>query len=253
MRIIAVDDELPVLKTIEKYLKEIAPSDEIIVFNRSSAALEYGKENTINVAFLDINMPSISGIDLAKELKKTNPKINVVFCTAYSEFMPDAFEIHASGYLLKPIRKESLAKELDNLLHPIEKEMPKVFVRTFGEFDVLVDGAPVFFHSKKSKEMLAYLVDKRGAVVSKKDIAAALFEDAYSATTQNYLKKIKKDLLGTLKEYGIESIFVKGFNQYALDNTKFACDLYDYDKGLPYAINAYKGEYMAQYDWAEML
>ena len=54
----------------------------------------------------------------------------------------------------------------------------------------------------------------------------------------------------TLKEYKVDSILVKGFNQYSLDNTKFSCDLYDYDKGLPEAINAYKGEYMAQYEWA---
>ena len=250
MKIIAVDDERPALNVLQRRITEVAPNDELSLFDTSRAALEYAKTNDVDVAMLDINMPGISGMELAKELKKINPQINIVFCTAYSEFMQEAFDVHASGYLLKPVTKEGVEKALNNLLHPVEKEMPKVFIRTFGEFDLLIEGKPVLFHSKKSKEMLAFLVDKRGAVVTKKDIAAALFEDNYSDTTQNYLKKIKKDLVDTLKEYGIESIFIKGFNQYALDNSKFSCDLYDYDKGLPDAINAYKGEYMAQYEWA---
>ena len=250
MKIIAVDDERPALNVLQRRITEVAPNDELSLFDTSRAALEYAKTNDVDVAMLDINMPGISGMELAKELKKIHPQINIVFCTAYSEFMQEAFDVHASGYLLKPVTKEGVEKALHNLLHPVEKEMPKVFIRTFGEFDLLIEGKPVLFHSKKSKEMLAFLVDKRGAVVTKKDIAAVLFEDSYSSTTQTYLKKIFKDLSLTLAEYGIEKMLVKGFNQYGLDTTTFSCDLYDYDKGLPYAINAYKGEYMAQYEWA---
>ena len=250
MKIIAVDDERPALSVLQKRITEVAPDDELSTFDTSRAALEYAKTNDIDVAMLDINLPGINGMELAKELKKINPQINIIFCTAYSEFMQEAFDVHASGYLLKPVTKEGVEKALNNLLHPVEKEMPKVFIRTFGEFDLLIDGRPVLFHSKKSKELLAILVDKRGAIVTKKDIAAVLFEDSYSITTQTYLKKIFKDLVLSLTEYGIEKMLVKGFNQYGLDITTFSCDLYDYDKGLPDAINAYKGEYMAQYEWA---
>ena len=250
MKIIAVDDERPALNVLKKRIMEVVPNDELSIFDTSRAALEYAKTNDIDVAMLDINLPGINGMELAKELKKINPKINIVFCTAYSEFMQEAFDVHASGYLLKPVTKEGVEKALNNLLHPVEKEMPRVFIRTFGEFDLLIDGRPVLFHSKKSKELLAFLVDKRGAIVTKKDIAAVLFEDSYSITTQTYLKKIFRDLVLSLTEYGIEKMLVKGFNQYGLDNMTFSCDLYDYDKGLPDAINAYKGVYMAQYEWA---
>ena len=58
--------------------------------------------------------------------------------------------------------------------------------------------------------------------------------------------------MDTLRDHGIEKIIVKGYNEYAVDVNSFDCDLYDYDKGLPEAINAYKGEFMAQYEWAEL-
>ena len=174
----------------------------------------------------------------------------MIFCTAYSEYMQDAIDLHASGYLLKPATTASIQKALDNLPHPIEKPMPKVFARTFGDFELFINDVPVLFKSKKSKELLAYLVHKRGGVASKKEIAAALFNDDYSLSTQSYKMRIFRELLETLSDYGAEKILVKGFNQYAVDVTKYACDVYDYDKGLPTAVNAYKGAYMAQYEWA---
>ena len=251
MKIIMVDDERLILQMMRKNLAEVLPDCEPVLFEKSGMALEYAKKNDVDIAFLDIDMPGINGIDLAKELKKINPLVNVIFCTAYSEYMQDAIDLHASGYVLKPTSAGTIEKAINNLLHPVKKTMPKVFVRTFGDFDLFIDGVSALFKSKKSKELFAYLVHKRGGVANKKEIAAALFEDSYSDSTQTYLKRIYKELNETLIDYGVEAILVKGFNQYAVDTTKFTCDAYDYDKGLPYAVNAYKGEYMAQYEWAD--
>ncbi len=250
MRIIVVDDEKPILQMLKETLEEVVPDCEPVTFIAGRSALEYAQNNDVDIAFLDINMPVINGIDLAKELKKIHPLVNVIFCTAYLEYMHDAIDLHASGYLLKPVTTESVTKALNNLLHPVEKPMPKVFVRTFGDFDLFIDGVSVLFKSKKSKELFAYLVHKRGGVANKKEITAVLFEDSYSVSTQTYMKRIYKELRETLTEHGVDAILVKGFDQYALNTTKFSCDAYDYDKGLPYAVNAYKGEYMAQYEWA---
>ncbi len=252
MKIIMVDDERLILQMMRKNLAEVLPDCEPVLFEKSGMALEYAKGNDVDIAFLDIDMPGINGIDLAKELKKINPLVNVIFCTAYSEYMQDAIDLHASGYILKPTSAETIEKTINNLLHPVKKTMPKVFVRTFGDFDLFIDGVSALFKSKKSKELFAYLVHRRGGVANKKEIAAALFEDSYSNSTQTYLKRIYKELNETLIDYGVEAILVKGFNQYAVDTTKFTCDAYDYDKGFPYAVNAYKGEYMAQYEWADL-
>ena len=251
MRIIIVDDEKHARNTLEKLLTELT-HDEIVVFDRAINALNYALQNKVDIAFLDISMPEMNGVDLAKALKGTNRFVNVIFCTGYSEYMQQAINLHASGYLLKPADREGVKEALHNLIYDVKPQMPHVFIRTFGDFDVFVGGVAIQFTRQKSKELLAYLVHKRGGVANKKEIAAVLFEDDYSAKTQDYLKKIYKDLLESLKVYNLEGMIVKGFNQYALDNTKFSCDLYDYDKGLPTAINAYKGEYMEQYEWAEL-
>ena len=252
MKIIVVDDEKPILQMMQECLKKVLPDCEPNFFNTSTSALEYVKNTDIDIAFLDINMPVKNGIELAKEFKKIHPFVNIIFCTAYSEFMQDAIDIHASGYLLKPVTTDSVEKALNNLLHPIEKPMPKVFARTFGDFDIFINGVPILFKSKKSKELLAYLIHKRGGISNKKEIAAALFNDNYSISTQTYLKRIFKELMEVLTKEGIERIIIKGHNQYAVDTTKFSCDVYDYDKGLPSALNEYKGEYMAQYEWGDL-
>lgn len=254
MRILLVDDEPFALKELTKNVAQLRPNAELFPFEYSDEALAFAKnESGIDVAILDVNMPKMSGIELAKELKKIYPLVNVIFCTAYGKYTMDAIRLHASGYVNKPYKTEDIERELDDLLHPVDNPMPKVFVRTFGDFDVFVDGLVVTnFGRSKSKELLAYLVSKRGGTANKQELIAVLFGDKYTPSTQDYFKKVFRLLMDTLKGHGIENIIVKGYNEYAVNVNAFACDLYDYDKGLPQAINAYKGEFMAQYEWAEL-
>ena len=251
MNIILVDDEKYALNSLQRNLKELGIVENINVFDRSFYALEFAKNNEVDVAFLDISMPEMDGIELAKELKKINAKINIIFCTGYSEYMPEAIDIHASGYLLKPASKADIKKALDNLLNPIEQKMPHFYARTFGTFDFFVDGVPIKFIRSKSKEMFAYLISIRGATANRKDLSAILFQDEYNSKTQNYLTKIYKDLLLSLQSVNASEIIRKEYNTYSVNTKLFSCDLYDYDKGLPQAINAYDGMFMSQYDWAD--
>lgn len=251
MNIILVDDEQYALNSLQKNLKELEISGNIKVFDRSLYALEFAKKNKVDVAFLDISMPEITGIELAKQLKKVNSQINIIFCTGYSEYMSQAIDLHASGYLLKPASKEDIKKALDNLLNPIEEKMPHFYVKTFGNFDFYVDGVPIKFIRSKSKELFAYLVSIRGATANRKELSAVLFEDEYNDKTQNYLTKIYNDLLKTLQGVGAGDILCKDYNTYSVNPNLFSCDLYDCDKGITNAVNSYKGDFMSQYDWAE--
>ena len=253
MKIMIVDDEAHALNNLIACIKDIRPSAEIFSFLRSDEALSFAKTNaSFDVAFLDINMPVITGIDLAKEIKKIQPQLNVIFCTAYSEYAVDAIRLHASGYVNKPYEKDDIERELDNLLHPVAAPMPKVFVRTFGDFDMFINGVAVTFLRAKCKEMLAYLVCKKGGVANRKELAAALFGDEYSMKTQNYLVHIYSDLVKSLKKYNADGLLIKGHNQYAVDTNLFSCDLYDYHAGKPEAINAYRGDFLTQYEWADL-
>lgn len=124
---------------------------------------------------------------------------------------------------------------------------------TFGNFDLLVDGKPLHFKRKRSKEMLAYLIDRHGHSATRREIAAILFEDeSYNRGQQNYFGMIAAELKITLEAAGIGEIYVHDTDSFSINANKISCDLYEYEAGEPSALNSFHGEYMAQYSWGEM-
>lgn len=255
MHIIAVDDEHAALSVLMDAIQEATSARKCELqlegFRSTEQALLYTRDNPVDIAFLDIEMREMTGLELARKLKGIAPKINIIFVTGYSEYMRQAISLHASGYLTKPVRAEQVAQEMDNLLHPLA-DSHQLVIRTFGNFEVLYNGKPVEFERSKAKELLAYLVSRGGATVTRKEIAAILFENQeYDLKTQDYLSKIYRSLRTTLQSIHAEDILIKGRNLYGVDISKVSCDAADYLKGLPYAINLFQGEYMSQYSWAE--
>jgi two-component SAPR family response regulator len=199
-------------------------------------------------------MAGMNGIALAKKLKDLIPKINIIFVTAYSEYATEAFELYPSGYVLKPVTKEAAEREIENLRHPLEqKGGANLYVQTFGNFEVFSNGAPLKFRYSKSKELLAYLIDRNGAAVNTNQLCAVLWEEKQeSKNMKTYLRKLVSDLMKTLREAGADDIIQKRYNNFAVVPDKIDCDSYGFMKGDPKCINAYKGQYMFQYSWAEM-
>lgn len=129
----------------------------------------------------------------------------------------------------------------------------KVVVRTFGNFDITVNGEPVHFKRAKSKELLAYLIDRQGAGVSRAEAFAVLWEDRlYDYPMQKQLDVIIRSLHSTLKEYGIEDIFQLKNRVLRVNTNLFECDLYRYLKGDPEAVASFRGDYMQNYYWASI-
>ena len=120
---------------------ELPQIDEAKGFTRPAEALDWLNDNSSDIALLDIDMPKMNGLVLAAEIKKKLPDIAIILLTGYSQFAVDAFELHALGYLLKPVTKEKLAENIAYALSikPI-RTRGHVFVQTFGNFDVFVDG-----------------------------------------------------------------------------------------------------------------
>ena len=164
--------------------------------------------------------------------------------------------LHASGYIMKPVTPEKVRRELDNLRHPpLPEKNAKLLVRCFGNFDVsLPDGIPIHFPRAKSKEMLAYLVYRRGSPCTIRELGAALFEDAtYDHKQQVYLQKIASSMMQTLKQHGVACIVQKNYNSIAVDTNAIDCDYYRFLALDPGAVNAYTGEFLSQYTWAEFM
>ena len=247
MLFLAVDDENLQLNKLVDTLKAADPRCEVLSFNNPLVALEAVKQVKIDVAFLDIEMGGMNGVELGKRLKQLNPNINIIFVTGYDQYAIDAYSMHASGYLTKPVSIERIKAELSNLRYPMPggNDANRLKAQCFGQFEVFYNNKPIKFARSKTKEMLAYLIDKRGAMVSVKELSQALFgEDKGS-----YIRNLVADLTQALKDLNIEEVFVKRFNSYGVDSSLISCDYYDYLKGEPYAVKAYRGSYMEQYSW----
>ena len=256
MKILCVDDEPLMLKMLEMAVSEAKPDAEIEGFEDPEDLLEAAKKNGCDVAFLDIHMSTMTGVELAKELKGVNPKMNIIFVTGFSEYMGDAMQLRASGYIMKPVTKEAVEEELSVLRFPIvPKKNVLLRVQCFGTFDVFTpDGKPLHFDRSKSKELFAYLVHRHGSSCTIKEIAAALFEDEpYDKKQQGYLQQLTSSMMRALKKVGAEGAVNKSYNSISVNVDTLDCDYYRFAELDAGAVNAYANEYMSQYYWADFL
>lgn len=253
MNMIVVDDEKPVLLQIESAIRQAVPDGMLTGFISTREALAYAKDTRIDVAFLDIDMGEMNGLSLAKKLKDIYGKTNIIFVTAYSEYALDAFSVKASGYILKPADPQIIIRELDNLRNPpVSGENSRVRIQCFGNFSLFVDGKPLVITREKPRELLAYLVHKRGTFVSTSEISAVLWEDQVGGSSaKTNMRQVVFRLMQLLKEAGIKDIILKKWDMMAINRDKVSCDYYDFIDQKTSGINAYTGEYLSEYSWAE--
>ena len=246
MKILLVDDEQLQLIRLEKACKAVLPNADYFCYNNPVKALDENSNTIFDIAFLDIEMPSINGIQLAKKLKKINPLIRVIFVTAYNDYALQAFNIHASGYITKPVNESKIKEEIDQLenVAPLSSTK-KLQIKCFGNFEVFHKGEPVKFSYKKSKEVFAYLVDREGAAIGINELNTILWEEDHPS----YLRNLIADIQKTLKSLDCDDVFVKRHNECYIDVDKVDCDAYEYKKDNPNAVRLYRGEYMMQYSW----
>lgn len=254
MKIITADDELLALEMLTDLVKTAAPDAEVFSFSKPQKIVEWAENNTADVAFLDIRMRGMTGLELAEKLKDKHPDLNIIFVTGYDEYALPAMSIHASGYVMKPITEEKVRKELQNLRFPIAKESNVVLkAKCFGNFDAFdAKGNLIKFGRSKSKELLAYLILRAGASCTIRELAGILFEDSdFDSAQQAYMQQIITAMNKALRENGAESAIIRSYNSLAVDAEKIECDYYMFKNGDKDILDTYEGEFMAQYSWAE--
>ncbi|WP_026498919.1 response regulator [Butyrivibrio sp. WCD2001] len=260
MKAICVDDEELILSRTVSLVKKTKKFDNVEAFSNALDALKYLESDNADLALLDIDMPEMGGLELATNIKDRCPNIKIIFLTGYSEYAVDAYAMHASGYLLKPIGYDRLLSEIEYALGPSaagvtakdsESKPSKIKVETFGFFNILVDDKPVVFKRSKAKELLACLVDRRGQFISRKDLFYILWEDDdYDRAKQKYFDTIIRSLKDTLEEYNISDIFETQPGLMRIVPEKIDCDLYRFLDKDKEAIDSFRGEYMNSYTWA---
>jgi two-component SAPR family response regulator len=266
MNIIAVDDEQYALTGLKSAILEAlsnnkSSSDLILsCFNNSEDALEYAKTNRVDTAFLDIEMSGMNGLFLAKQLKDLYGRTNIVFVTGHSQYAVDAFALRAKGYIMKPFTAKAVREAIEHLqdtvshtdnmktLAPTSEK--RLHVKTFGNFEIFVDGNKLKFDRTKTKELFAYLISRKGAGCNNNEIAAILWENKEDSNSlQTMFRQLVVDLTQRLEEAGMQEVLIKERGSLAIAVEKISCDFYDFCDGIN--VNDYMGEFMNQYSWAE--
>ena len=116
--VIMVADNKVIVSGALTVLEEVMPNAIITGFTKPTKAVEYAKANRIALAFLDIEMGNISGLDVCRELLGINPHTNIIYLTAYSDYALDAWSTGASGFMLKPLTPDGVRDQLKILRYP---------------------------------------------------------------------------------------------------------------------------------------
>lgn len=252
MQILAVDDEKIALEGLVSCIEKALPGEEVAGFRRGDLAIEFASKNPVDIAFLDIEMRGENGLELGNKLKEMYPNINIIFTTGYGEYAGEAFGMHASGYVMKPVTLDKIKKELEELRHPIDEGAKnRVSCKTFGNFEVFVDGKPVEFQYNKSRELFAFLVDRNGALSTIQELIMNLWDDDEPDSHISYLKNVRKDMISTFEKLECSDVIVRQHGRIGIVPNLIDCEYYDFLNHDENARNSYTGEYMIQYSWAE--
>ncbi|MPM53665.1 hypothetical protein SDC9_100434 [bioreactor metagenome] len=192
------------------------------------------------------------GLAFAKESRSKNPDSIILFIADSDDYLSEALRLRADYYMLKPFSADDVRFVLKRmkLLHKGSRK--RIFFRTFGNFDVFIDGKPVPFSSAKAKELLALLVDRKGGILTSEEAFSYLWEDKqYDSSSQSLYRKVIQRLKENLKSSGIEDILLRTKDGRCLDRDMFDCDYYRFLNGDADAVKSFTGEYMTNYSWGE--
>lgn len=248
MKIIVIDDEIAALNTFLYGIVDRADVECNMFYSEPLASLDFVKENKVDVAFLDINMPTVNGVELAQKLIETDSRIKIIFISGY---IHDEDEIKRKvgdnllGFCYKPYNTDVLHRLIRTALLNVDNGM-NVEIKTFGNFDIFIDNQPIKFTCTKSKELLALLVDSCGGYISMDYSISRLWPDKFIGNSKRLYRDALYKLRKELSNNDLD-IIETSRAQIRLKTDNIKCDYWDYRKcKTPY----YNGIYMAGYNWS---
>ena len=225
MKILVADSNFSDLCKTIVVVARLFPKDEISCSIEAEAVLELSRTHSFNIIFLAPDFPS----KMVDTIRIISPSSRIIFTT-------------------RPFSQDDLVLRLKELIPPRKR----LYIQTFGGFNVFCDGKPMVFKRTKAKELLALLVDRRGSPVTTSEGVALIFEGKLDTPAQkSYYRILAAELVNTLRREGLEHIITKTHNSMSIDIKTFECDAYQFLKGDPEALGKYNGDYMTCYKWAE--
>ncbi|WP_340021328.1 response regulator [Paenibacillus sp. FSL K6-1096] len=235
LRTIIVDDEQPSLKRLSRILSESGEIEVCQTFQNPLMAYEYVRENPVDVAFLDISMPEVHGMNLSRQIHELYPAMDIVFVTGYEEYALQAFDINATDYILKPVSAERVRQALDKIQRrPVRPQAePMLEVYMFGGFKLVHPGPdrrPLKLRSPKTEELFAFLLYKRS--VSRDEIMDTLWSGFDSDKASNNLNSNLYYIRKAISDSGLKVCLLAGRNEVQIVENSLSCDLYVFEQVL---------------------
>ncbi len=264
MRVILVDDEAPLLRELAEMLSGYPDLELAGSYTDPLRALEEMESARPELAFLDIEMRTLGGIELAERLLEKNPELDVLFVTAYDRYAVEAFEVNAIDYILKPVRPERLEKAMARIRRKRgpAQEVKILWIQFFGKFAVYQGSDAVKWSRGKPRELLAYFLASEGVWLDKFKICDDLWPESPPNQALRNLQTAVWAIRKCLREYGISSIQISYANDsYLLKLGDGQWDLRQYDKAFALYIQTgspaagqeaaklYREDCLAYEDW----
>lgn len=200
-----------------------------------------------DMLFIDISEDAEGAIALAGRLAEIPGAPWIVFMSDDSSRAMDAFRIHIQGYLVRPVTEEALKSECGCCM--ARRGISRMFIRTFGNFEIRIDGVPVTLKRAKTRELIAYLIDRNGSMVDDTELLRALW-GKNDAASKSYLRMLKVEALKIFDEAGCGNAVVKQRGYMGICTDVVPCDYFDALRSQDPEGSGYSGEYMSQYAWA---
>lgn len=224
MKILVVDDGQLAINSLIRILCRVAPDCDYVSAMTTEDALSWMRQGPMDAAFLNLEMPGMNGLALTRMIQKLQPRCNIIVVTEHPEYALEALQIFVSGFLLKPANEADVRNVLEHLRYPPENAPVGIKIQCFGNFEIFVGGRALAFKRSKSKELLAYLVDRNGATCTNGEMLAVLWEDKPdTASLHSHLRNLIFDLSHTLEDAGVTGLLIRGRSTLALDTSKQMC------------------------------
>ncbi|WP_446897318.1 response regulator [Clostridium sp. LBM24168] len=272
MKAIIVEDEKPILKLMKMFINRNKYLKVIGEFTDSREALDNILKLLPDVVFVDVEMPYINGMELARQVKNFDENIQIVFVTAYEKYALQAFEVDAVNYILKPITEEDLNATVKRLLKnynrgkSISEQARKNEILCLGGFKVYGNSGNEImkWSTSKVQELFAYFICNRGDETDKWNLCDMLWPNSPPKNAEHNLYSTIYRLKNVLKNAGIHNSMVYYKNgKYSVDFTEFGCDAWDFENFIEShpkadsknissyvdAINLYRGTLFGNEDY----
>lgn len=272
LNIVIVDDEDLAVERMVCILEDFNDDLKISGFTDYKKALNYIINNNVDIAFLDIEMPEVTGIQLAEQFIDIIPSIEIVFVTAHNHYALEAFKTYAIGYLLKPVDDADVRKQINHIYRKKqEKEKPniaqKIKVLSFGQFICIYGDEitePIRWRTSKAEELIAFLIYHKGYQVERDVIIEALWAEMDLEQAVKNFHATCYYIRNALKRYQMGQLIVRLQGRYAINMEIIDSDYIKFielvnqtkiEKSnielFEKASNLYKGQFMEgrDYEW----